>query len=269
MRGNELNKRREFTREIKSKAYEMGFGDVGIASVDQLRNLPHGWVADVKELKYPWELLPSARSVIMLVLLAWDKAFFMQIESPHWKGYGIHKPEENVEGYYITYKISEAKAWPLVQILKDRGYEAMITASIPMKSTALSCGLGSRGKNTLMIHPVFGPRIGLMAIVTDAELEADAALSKDQCGDCERCVRACPSGALSSNGVEINRCIAYASENPSGRSVSPEVRSKVDVYTVRPSMCSYLECTICMDACPIGRDVEGILRLKRKAPARD
>jgi epoxyqueuosine reductase QueG len=269
VRGNELKMRCDFTKEIKSKAYEMGFGDVGIASVDQLRNSPHGWVADVKELKYPWELLPNARSVIMLVLHAWDKAFFMQIESPHWKGYGIHKPEENVEGHYITYKISEAKAGPLVQILKDKGYEAMITTSIPMKSTALSCGLGSRGKNTLMIHPVFGPRIGLMAIVTDAKLEPDAALIKDQCGDCERCVRACPTRALSSNGVDINRCIAYASENPSGKSVPPDVRAKVDEYTVRPSKCSYLECTICMDACPIGRDIENILRLNRNAPVRD
>ena len=269
MRVIDLNELQKITKEIKSKAHEMGFGDVGIASVEQLRNLPHGWVADVKDLKYPWELLPGARSVIILVLHAWDKSFFMQIESPHWKGYGIHKPEENVEGHYITYKISEAKAWPIVQLLKDKGYEAMITASIPMKSTALSCGLGTRGKNTLMIHPILGSRIGLMAIVTNAELEAGAALAKDLCGDCERCVKACPTGALSPKGVEINRCIAYASENPSGKSVPPDVRSKVDIYTVRPSKCSYLECTICMDACPIGKDVEKILLLNKNQNTRD
>lgn len=254
-----MNSVKELSMEIKSRALELGFRDVGIVTVESLRDLPHGWVADVKDLKYPQEILRGAKSVIMLVMHAWDKSFFMQIESPFWKGYALHTPDEPVEGFYITYQISQAKALPLITHLRDKGYDAVMTTSIPMKSTAIACGLGSRGKNTLLIHPVLGPRLGLMAIVTNAELSSDPILVKDQCGDCDRCVRACPTHALSLKGVEINRCIAYASENPAGKSVPPDVRGLVDKFTIRPTSCSYLECTICMDACPIGSDVKTIM----------
>jgi epoxyqueuosine reductase len=250
----------DLTKEIKAKALELGFKAVGVASTDRLRSLPRGWVADVKDLQSPEEILPGARSVVMLVLHAWDKAFYLQIDSPLWKGYRLHTPEENVEGYYIIYQISQAKAWPLAWFLREKGFNAVITESIPMKATAIICGLGCQGKNTLFLHPELGPRIGLMAILTNAELVADAQLERDLCGDCERCIKACPSGALKPYSIEINRCMAYASENPGGTEVPPDVRALAERYTIRLSRCSYLECTICMDACPIGKDIEDLLR---------
>lgn len=124
----------------------------------------------------------------------------MQIESPFWKRYGLHAPEDPVEGYCITYQISQAKALPIVTLLRDRGYDAVLTTAIPMKSTATACGLGSRGKNTLLIHPVVEPRLGLMVIVTDAELNTEIKPVIDQCGVCDLCVRACPAHALSACG---------------------------------------------------------------------
>jgi epoxyqueuosine reductase QueG len=250
----------DLTKEIKAKALELGFKAVGVTSSDRLRGLPRGWVADVKDLQSPEEILPGTRSVIMLVLHAWDKAFFMQIDSPLWKGYRLHTPEENIEGYYIVYQISQAKAWPLAWFLRERGFNAVVTESIPMKATAIQCGLGHQGKNTLFLHPKLGPRIGLMAILTDAKLVADAPFKGDLCGDCERCIKACPSGALKPYNIEINRCMAYASENPGGTQVSPEARALAEKYTTTPSKCSYLECTICMDACPIGKDIKDLLR---------
>ena len=242
----------ELTKEIREKALELGFKAVGITTTEELRGLPYGWVSDVKNLLTPEEILPGARSVIMLVLHAWDKAFYMQIDSPKWKGYGLHTPEENIEGYYVIYQISQTKAWPLTWFLREKGYRAVITESIPMKTTAIKCGLGAQGKNTLLVHPELGPRVGLMAILTDAELDADAAFKGDLCGDCERCLKACPSGALRPYGIEINRCMAYAAENPGGKQVPPEVRALAERNIVRPSKNSYLECTICMDVCPIG-----------------
>ncbi|OGD55327.1 hypothetical protein A3K78_06925 [Candidatus Bathyarchaeota archaeon RBG_13_52_12] len=263
-----MNALGSLTKEIKAKALGLGFRAVGVTSTDRLKGLPHGWVADVKDLKHPEEIQSSTISVIMLVLHAWDKAFFMQIESPLWKGYRLHAPEENVEGYYITYQISQTKAWPLAWLLREKGYDAVITNSIPMKATAIKCGLGSQGKNTLLIHPELGPRIGLMAILTNAKLEADEPFERDQCGDCERCIKACPSGALKPYNIEINRCMAYASENPGGNQVPPDVRALTERYIVRPSRCSYLECTICMDACPIGKDVDGLLQTRTRTQAR-
>ena len=38
-----------------------------------------------------------------------------------------------------------------------------------------------------------------MTILTDAELPADEPFEGDFCGDCNRCVSACPSGAVVGN----------------------------------------------------------------------
>jgi len=221
--------------------------------------LPHGWVADVINLRHPEEVLPDSKSVIMLVLHAWDRAFYMQIDSPRWKGYGLHTPEEKIEVYYIVYQISRTKAWPMVLLLREKGYQAALTTSIPMKTSAIKCGLGSQGKNTLLVHPELGPRVGLIAILTNAELDIDEPYQKDICGDCERCIKACPSGALTPYNINIDRCVAYAAENPGGKNVPPGVRELETKRTVRPSRNSYLECTTCMDVCPIG--IEAIRRL--------
>jgi Fe-S oxidoreductase len=58
--------------------------------------------------------------------------------------------------------------------------------------------------------------------------------------------------------------MAYASENPGSTQIPPEVRALAEKYTTRPSRCSYLECTICMDACPIGKDILGLLHARKE-----
>ena len=117
----------------------------------------------------------------------------------------------------MIYQISQTKAWPLVWFLREKGYQAVITESIPMKTTAIKCGLGCQGKNTLLIHPELGPRIGLMAILTNAELDCDEPFKGDLCHDCDKYIKACPSAALRPYRIDINLCMAYAAENPEGK----------------------------------------------------
>jgi hypothetical protein len=66
-------------------------------------------------------------------------------------------------------------------------------------------------------------------------------------------IQACPTGALEPNSVDVNRCMAHAAENPGKEDVPEDVRELERKLTVRPEQNSYIECTICMDAYPIGR----------------
>lgn len=243
----------ELTRRVKKMAYDEGFKAVGIARPESLEDLPYGWAFDVRELKRPRELIPSARAVIVTVLHCWDRAFFTQIKSPEWRGYGLHSPDEEFEGYYSSYMISMTKAWPIVSMLRDEGHEATLSVAIPMKTTAMKCGLGAIGKNSLLIHPEVGPRLGLMAIVTSAELEPDEPFTEDLCGDCTRCLDACPTKALRPFGITIERCLTYASENPGKTSIPEDVRELEEKLVVKPTENSYIECSICMQVCPYGK----------------
>jgi epoxyqueuosine reductase QueG len=192
--------------------------------------------------------------VIMLVLHAWDKIYGLEIESPDWKGYSFHSPEENIEGYYMSYMVSQSKAWPIVSYLREQGYKAQFSTSIPMKTTAIKCGLGQSGKNTLLVNPEYGPRLGLMAILTSAELDIDELFTENLCGDCTKCINACPTKALTPYHVNIERCLTYAAENPGRTDLAEDVRELEKKFITRPSRNSYIECYICAEVCPVGQD---------------
>jgi epoxyqueuosine reductase len=66
------------------------------------------------------------------------------------------------------------------------------------KKTAVLAGLGTIGKSTLFLHPVFGPRVRLGTLFTDCPLATPAVVKSPQslCGDCTLCVKACPAGAI-------------------------------------------------------------------------
>ena len=240
------------SQTIKQMAHQQGFVAAGITSTDRLQDLPYGWVADVGLLNHPTTELPEAKSVIMLVLHAWDRIFGLEIEDPGWKGYSLNSPDENLEEYYISYMVSHSKAWPIVSYLRENGYKAQLSTSIPMKTTAIKCGLGQPGKNTLLVNPEYGPRLGLMAILTSAELETDEPFTENLCGDCTKCIDACPTKALTPYHVNIERCLTYAAENPGRTDLDEDVRELEKKFITRPTRNSYIECYICAEVCPGG-----------------
>ena len=245
------------TQEIKEKAIASGFALVGITSPDSLQDLPYGWVGKVKDLKEPGELFPGVVSVIVMALRTWDRAFYTDIESPEWRGFGLHPPGEEFESYYFANEVTENRAWRVVEYLRSKGYKATISRDIPLKTTAIKCGLGCQGKNTLLITPTHGPRVSLASVLTDAPLEADEPFTDDLCGECDRCIRACPTGALEPYRLNITRCLTYSAETPHTTDVPPDVRELDRKLIKRPTAHSYIECTTCIDACPIGKPEQG------------
>ncbi len=70
-----------------------------------------------------------------------------------------------------------------------------LEGAFPHKLAAHLAGLGWIGKSCLLITPDHGPRVRLATVLTDAPLEAGKPLP-DGCGDCRRCVEACPVNAI-------------------------------------------------------------------------
>lgn len=65
-----------------------------------------------------------------------------------------------------------------------------------LKEEAIRAGLGKRGKNTLVLHPKYGPRLRFAAIRTDAPLEptVGSVLTEEGspfCSGCSICIDAC------------------------------------------------------------------------------
>ena len=67
------------------------------------------------------------------------------------------------------------------------------------KAAATCSGLGWIGKNGLIINGRYGSKLSWASVLTDAPLDVDAPVTESQCGECELCVKHCPSGAISGN----------------------------------------------------------------------
>ncbi|MHA1935360.1 MAG: epoxyqueuosine reductase [Candidatus Thorarchaeota archaeon] len=244
----------KLTENLRQMAFDVGFSSIGITTPAKLSDLPYGWVGKIKELFHPEEKLPSVKSVVLLAFHAWDSVFSLNIDSPNWRGYGLHSIGERFDSYYFGIEIIKNKAWTLVDYLRRRGYDAFWSFDIPFKTAAVEAGLGWQGKNTLLITPEYGPRIKLISILTDAELEPDVEFKENHCGDCEKCITACPTKALEPYKLTIEQCITYSVESPCTSDVSDGVRKVEKRLTKRPTPHSFIECTKCIDACPIGRE---------------
>ncbi|MFW9810114.1 MAG: epoxyqueuosine reductase [Candidatus Thorarchaeota archaeon] len=234
--------------ELKEIAHNCGFVSVGISTPKMLRNLPYGWVREIRKLDTPEEILQNVKSVILLAWHSWDRTFNLNVDAPVGS-----EGNSRFESYYFSEEIMKNKAWVIVDFLHRRGFEAKWSSDIPLKTAAVRCGLGAQGKNTLLISPEFGPRVKLIAVLTDALLDIDAPYEDDVCGDCERCIKACPTKAIEPYRLNITNCIVYSSESPAANDVPESVRQKDQKLQPRLSPNSFIECTRCMDVCPIGK----------------
>ena len=109
---------------------------------------------------------------------------------------------------------------------------------------AWRAGLGWIGKNTNLIIPGKGSFFFLGEIVTTLELDYDSPL-ENRCGDCRRCLDACPTGALESAGhLNANKCISYLTIEHKG-----DIPSQ---YAARLGDRLY-GCDTCQEVCPWNR----------------
>jgi epoxyqueuosine reductase len=105
--------------------------------------------------------------------------------------------------------------------------------------------MGWLGKSTMLLAPGLGPWVLLGVVATDLAIEPDPPLKKT-CGACERCIVACPTGAISPEGyvLDARLCISYHTIENRGlipRDLRPKFRDWV------------FGCDDCLTSCPVGR----------------
>lgn len=122
------------------------------------------------------------------------------------------------------------------------GSYRVVVDSAPMRERywAVNAGIGFRADNGMVCVPGYGMAVVLGFILWTGEAEADKA-SQGECLHCGRCRRACPGGALGSDGaVDARRCLSYLS-----------IEHRGDFPDDMPPMPKVYGCDCCRYACPL------------------
>jgi epoxyqueuosine reductase QueG len=199
---------------IKEKIMDAGVDLVGIADAQNLI------------LAYPprsaTDLMPTAKSVIVMAvahslgavyspdIMLWTRS---KMQTSRLLDETAEKVGRMLERQgFLTLPVSADKPAEIFKHDPETGKKFRQTRTVgflSFKHAAVSCGMGEIGKSNLLLTPEFGPHQRLCAIITEAELEPDPRQDFDLCRGCNKCVEACPSGALTPDGYDVDPCFVY------------------------------------------------------------
>jgi epoxyqueuosine reductase len=235
---------------VKQRATELGFLACGITDPSPVpdgerldRWLAQGYAGvmrylhrQAKKRKDPRLIVPGARSVVVVL----DNYYNGEVDPG---------PPPRVARYargqdYHT--VARERMEPIARLLREHGATIVHTFAdsgpVPERSLALRAGLGWIGKNTMLIRPDAGSFFFIGTIFTDLRLDQDTEVISDHCGNCTRCLDACPTGALiAPRELDATRCISYLTIEQKGPIPEP-LTERLDGWV--------FGCDICNEVCP-------------------
>lgn len=233
--------------DVRAASVACGFPLVGLAPAAALDPGPlQAWLAAGHEADMAWmrrnvddrldprRVLAGARTVIALAIPYGRPAGERSRLARYARGRDYH--------YAHRERMKKLRKRLLELDATVETYACVDTGLAMEKVWAERAGLGWIGKNGLLINPRLGSWLTLSVMFVDRAVDAYDSPHDNRCGDCARCLGACPTQAFPAPGVvDARRCVAYHSiEN---RDVVPkEVR--------RGFAGRMFGCDVCQDVCP-------------------
>lgn len=244
----------ELKEKIRDKASELGFDDCRFTTAEPPRTYPQflTWIKNGSHAGMKWiasersivrradirRILPGAKSVICLATSYFqkdDKDNFSQLPRYAWS-----------DDYHDILEIPLKQLSEFICNLTNSYCPCVYytdSGAILERDFAARAGLGFIGKNNNLISPKLGGFIFLSLIITTFEFAPDAP-STTACGGCTKCLKACPTKALTKYYIDASKCLSYLTIEHKG-----DIPQKFRKFLNK----KILGCDLCVEVCPWNR----------------
>ena len=246
-----MDKINDLGKAVKKKAQQMGFLLCGFTSIKSSKNISKtalgGWLQKGYHATMSWLeknldkrldpslLVPGVKTIIVLA----------DSYSDEHKDQHHHPIAMYARGldYHHVFKQRMLELLDFIKRLEPQVEGRAFTDSAPIIEHywAQKAGIGWTGKNTLTINQNFGSYFYLGEIFINLDFPQDKP-EINRCGTCDKCLKACPTGALVEPGVlDARKCISY---------LTIEKRDAFSSQQTKAVKSHVLGCDICQQACP-------------------
>jgi len=244
----------EHTAYIKSSAQKLGFDYCGISKAEYLETEAsrlRDWLQKGHHGKMgymdnhfdkrvdPTKLVEDAKSVVSLLYNYYPETSLRENDNFKIAKYAYGKDYH----FLIKDKLKELLTRIQQKISDVQGRVFVDSAPILERQWAAKGGLGWIGKNTMLINKQSGSYFFIAELVLNIELHYDNPIG-DYCGNCTRCMDACPTQALRPYQMDASKCISY---------LTIELKDDIPDKFQGKMKNWIFGCDICQEVCPWNR----------------
>lgn len=250
--------------EIQRLAKEIGISKIGFTTADDFSYLEKSLRLGVEEGRTtgfehknieeridPKLSLKTAKTIISIAV-AYPNKLPVNPPRTQYKRGKITPNSWGLDYHYVLQDKLKRLSEGIEKLCEDFPLEhkAMVdTGALVDTAVARRAGIGFIGKNGLVISKEFGSYMYLGELITNLEIEPDQPVDYD-CGDCTRCLEACPTSCLIGDGtMDARRCLSFQTQDKGMMDMEFRRKIKTVIYG----------CDICQICCPYNKGIENPL----------
>ncbi|WP_295504114.1 tRNA epoxyqueuosine(34) reductase QueG [uncultured Streptococcus sp.] len=248
--------------EIINLAKEIGISKIGFTTADDFDYLEKSLRLavdegrnsgfehkNIEERIKPKLSLASAKTIISIAV-AYPHKLKQQPQKTTYKRGKFTPNSWGLDYHYVLQDKLDRLARGIEELTADFEYKGMVdTGALVDTAVAQRAGIGFIGKNGLVISKEFGSYMFLGELITNLDIEPDQPVDYG-CGDCNRCVTACPTSCLIGDGsMNAKRCLSFQTQDKGVMDLEFRKKIKTVIYG----------CDICQICCPYNKGLDNPL----------
>ncbi|WP_427156423.1 tRNA epoxyqueuosine(34) reductase QueG [Streptococcus sanguinis] len=248
--------------EIINLAKEIGISKIGFTTADDFDYLEKSLRLavdegrnsgfehkNIEERIKPKLSLASAKTIISIAV-AYPHKLKQQPQKTAYKRGKFTPNSWGLDYHYVLQDKLDRLAKGIEELTADFEYKGMVdTGALVDTAVAQRAGIGFIGKNGLVISKEFGSYMFLGELITNLDIEPDQPVDYG-CGDCNRCVTACPTSCLIGDGsMNAKSCLSFQTQDKGVMDLEFRKKIKTVIYG----------CDICQICCPYNKGLDNPL----------